>query len=104
MIEHSMPENAILAIWQSNREGKRVSVIETKETVSIYDAKCSKWRQQSLNDLFKFKNVDTWAEVFIRCGKCKRQWAAWVQQNPPPEDRAHWNKKAIRFIIRKSLI
>ena len=52
------------------------------------------WREKALADLESFENKSIWAEVYIRCGRCKREWDAWLLENPVSDLLDEWVEKA----------
>lgn len=62
------------------------------------------WRAKALADLSTFENKATWAEVYIRCGRCKRGWDAWLAGNPVSEPLDEWVAKAKSVVLEKRWI
>ena len=64
----------------------------------------SAWHAKALADLETFGSKATWAEVYIRCGRCKREWDAWLAKNPVTEPLDEWIAKAKSVVMEKRWI
>ena len=62
------------------------------------------WRSNAIAALSTFENKATWAEVYIRCGRCKREWDAWLAENPVTDPLDEWIAKAKSVVIEKRWI
>lgn len=64
----------------------------------------AQWRAKALSDLETFESKSRWAEVYIRCGRCKREWDAWLAENPVAEPLDEWTAKAKSVVMEKRWI
>ena len=62
------------------------------------------WRFNVIAALSTFENKATWADVYIRCGRCKREWDAWLAKNPVTEPLDEWIAKAKSVVLEKRWI
>ncbi len=49
------------------------------------------------------KTIETWAAVYIRCGRCLTEWRAWCEANPIT-DLAAWIDAASEVVAAKRWI
>jgi len=62
------------------------------------------WTDRAMKDLAAFESKTTWAEVYIRCGRCKREWNAWLAENPIGNDLPGWLEAATKIVTEKRWI
>jgi hypothetical protein len=109
MTENVMPEHAILAIWERKRKQKPVAVNVTHETVLLARPDRPDWRAKALADLREWMlassqpsvTIETWAAVYIRCGRCLTEWREWRVENPIGDDLPGWLELAKAIVIEK---
>lgn len=89
------------ALMQRARKGR---VIERNTVVRFEPPSLEQWRQRALDELETYQDKQTWAEVYIRCGKCKRGWDAWLAENPVSEPLKDWLAKAKSVVMEKRWI
>lgn len=62
------------------------------------------WQAKAIASLSKFDDKRLWSEVYIRCGRCKREWDAWLKENPVGDDLAGWIEKAAKVVTENRWI
>jgi hypothetical protein len=64
----------------------------------------SEWRQQALEALVEWRNKQSWAAVYLNCGRCYRGFIEWLEANPAVEPLDEWLSKAKSIIAEKRWI
>lgn len=75
--------------------------IEHTKTVKFEAPDQSEWREQALEALKNWQNKRSWAAVYLRCGKCYREFIEWMEANPISEG---WTERAIETIEKNRWI
>lgn len=89
------------ALMQRARKGR---VVERSSAVRFEPPSTQDWLERALRDLQVYQDKQAWAEVYIRCGKCKRGWDAWLAENPVSEPLEEWIAKATSVVTEKRWI
>ena len=89
------------ALMQRARKGR---VIERTTRVEFVPPDAAEWRERALGELPAYQDKRLWAEVYIRCGRCKREWDAWLAENLVTEPLSDWTAKAAAVVTEKRWI
>jgi hypothetical protein len=79
--------------------------------VRFEPAKPVEWKTKALTDLRDWMlassqptvTIETWAAVYIRCGRCVKEWRQWCEDNPIG-DLAAWIDAASEVVAAKRWI
>lgn len=97
-----------LRAWIARRieqtQNSKRRIVRTRTVVFKPSELTSEWKAKALSDLATYANKTLWAEVYIRCGRCKREWNAWIAENPVSEPLSEWVAKAAAVIAEKRWI
>jgi len=96
------------SLMQRARKGR---VIERASVVKFEAPDRPYWRAQALADLREWilassqpsVTIETWAAVYIRCGRCLTEWRQWCEANPIT-DLAAWIDAASEVVAAKRWI
>jgi hypothetical protein len=96
------------SLMQRARKGR---VIERNSVIKFEAPDRPDWRAQALADLREWMlasnqpsvTAETWAAVYIRCGRCLTEWRAWCEANPIT-DLATWIDAASEVVAAKRWI
>jgi hypothetical protein len=87
-------------------------VIKTQTVTFRPSEDAEKWRAKALTDLQDWMlassqpsvTIETWAAVYIRCGRCLTEWRQWCEENPVGNDLPGWLEAAQRIVTEKRWI
>ncbi len=97
---------------ERSKNSPRLIVKETKVRFERPEASdTEQWRTKALADLRNWMlassqpavTIETWAAVYIRCGRCVKEWRQWCEDNPIG-DLASWIDAASEVVAAKRWI